>query len=147
MNTSKYIFHVKSDEGENLTEGLMPPPILIEAEIEASCQRRECVGRFVQTYWESTGHGPSDGKIVHYLECEGRHDTISWVNPDNHHRVYVLVCKGICLIDPANASRYHWMNAKIVRTPFILNIVESVTQANIITGNTPDWEIFTNRFE
>lgn len=49
INTLEYLFPIKYDGGENLTEILMPPSILTEAEREFSRQRRECVGLFVKT--------------------------------------------------------------------------------------------------
>lgn len=59
---------MKSDEGENLEETLMPPIILTEAEMNIACQRKERVSCFVKTYWESTGHHPSDVEIACHLE-------------------------------------------------------------------------------
>ncbi|CAI8619118.1 unnamed protein product [Vicia faba] len=77
MNTLESMFPMKSDE------------------IEVSLQRRERVSRFVQTYQESVGHDPINAKISRHLECEGKHDIVSWVNPCDHHRADALTRRGL----------------------------------------------------
>ncbi|CAI8613138.1 unnamed protein product [Vicia faba] len=53
-DSSEIMFLVKSDEGENLSNKLIHLPVLTEAEIEVVGQRRERVGRLVDTYREVT---------------------------------------------------------------------------------------------
>lgn len=77
----------------------MPPFVLIEAKIEVSRQRMERVERFVKTYQESSGHDPSDVEIAYHIKCQGQYDVVSWVNPSDHHRSYVVACSGLWLIE------------------------------------------------
>lgn len=97
---------------------------MTEAEIEFAHQRREHADHFVQTYWDLIGH-----------------DAISWVNPRDHHINDVLARKGIRLIESANASRYHWVATKIVRSSSVLSTIEVVIQSNIIICDMADWAI------
>lgn len=119
----------------------MPSPILTEVEREDARQRREYVGCFVKTYRESASHDPRDAKISPHIVCQGQHDVVSWVNHGDHHRDNVLARKGLQLIESVNANRYHCVVVKTVGTFSILNIVEVVTQANFMVGNSPDWAI------
>lgn len=66
---------------------------------------------------------------------------MSWVSLGDHHRADVLIRRGLRLIKSDNATIYHWMTSKIVGTPYVLNIMNAVTQANITISNPPDWEI------
>lgn len=49
MITIKSQFLVKSDGGENIAEGTMPPTILIEEEIKVDCRMRENACHFFKT--------------------------------------------------------------------------------------------------
>ncbi|CAI8590874.1 unnamed protein product [Vicia faba] len=129
---------MESSGGGNLVVKLMPPLVLIKTKIEVACQRSEHVGHFVQIYQESIGH---DLEIACHLECEGQRDVVFGVNPSDHHRVGVLAFKGTWIINSVNVSRYHWVAAKIVRNPFVLNTTKVIAHVNIIIGDMLNWVI------
>lgn len=85
----------------------MPSLVITEEEIQVAPLRREHVDSFVQTYQLSIGHDPSDADIALHLECERKHDDVSWINLIDHYRDDVLAHKGVRLIEYANLSRCH----------------------------------------
>lgn len=65
----------------------MPSTVLIEVQIEVTCQRMEHFDCFIKTYWESTIYDPSNVKTTRHMECWGKYDAVSWISPDDHHKV------------------------------------------------------------
>lgn len=62
---------------------------------------------------------------------------------DEHHRNGELARKGLQLVDPYNTNIYHWVVAKIVEFPFVLNTTEASIKVGIMVGNPSDWSILS----
>lgn len=90
-----------------------------------------------------TAQKPSDTEIIRYLECLGQSDVVSWINLDEHHRNGELARKGLQLVDPYNTNIYHWIAAKIVEIPFVLNTTKDAIKVGIMVGNPSDWSILS----
>lgn len=45
------------------------------------------------------------------------------------------------LIELNNTNRYHLVAAEMLGTPFIMNIVEAIINADIIVGNSSGWSV------
>lgn len=87
------------------------------------------------------GSEPSDVKLVRHLECQGQSNGISWIIPDDHFKAVELARRGLRLVESDNANKYHLVATEAVGTPSILNIVEAITNTDIMVTIPLDWFI------
>lgn len=112
--------------------------VLIEAKIEDACYRREWFGSFARIYRQTSRHDPSDVEIARHFEYQGQSNIVSWISPTIHYRACELARKGLRLVEPTNANRYHSVVVEVIGTLFILNSFKIITSVDIIVGIPSD---------
>lgn len=66
---------------------------------------------------------------------------MSWISLADHFKVDELAWTRLRLIELDNSNQYHWLAAKVVGTPSILNIAKAITNADIMVDNYSIWSV------
>lgn len=61
---------------------------------------------------------------------------MSCIMPDEHSKADHLDREGVTLVEPIDAMKCDWMNAKVVGTPSILSTREAIDVAGIMVENS-----------
>lgn len=96
---------------------------------------------YVQAYQKAYNRDPIDVDIKDHLEHGAQPDEVCWLKPFETFKVCELFLKGVMLVDLVHASKYNWVDAKIVGNLYVLCTQVEVNVANIVVGCLFDWSI------
>lgn len=116
----------------------MPPPILIQEDIQVIKQVRECVADFIQLYLITNKGEPNVDKVSDHLDLQGMQNIVSWTTLNDHFKADHLSQKGVKLVEPVDAVKYGWMDVEVVDTQFLLNTEVKLCVLGIVVGDPQD---------
>lgn len=116
----------------------MPPPILIQEDIQVIKQVRECAADFIQLYLITNKGEPNVDKVSDHLDIQGMSNIVSWTTLNNHFKADHLSQRGVKLVEPVDAVKYDWMDVEVVDTQFLLNTEVKLCVLGIVVGDPQD---------